>query len=37
MQFAIEVKSNKASKIGYDFNAREDLVRSYTEKDIELN
>jgi len=37
MQFATDGKPDKASRIGYDFNAREDLIRTYTEKEIELN
>jgi hypothetical protein len=28
---------DKVSRIGYDFNAREDLIRTYTEKEIDLN
>lgn len=30
-------KPDKVSRIGYDFNAREDLIRTYTEKEIDLN
>ena len=37
MTFATDGKPDKASRIGYDFNAREDLIRTYTEKEIDLN
>lgn len=37
MSFATDGKPDKVSRIGYDFNAREDLIRTYTEKEIDLN
>lgn len=37
LSFTVEAKPDKASRLGYDFNAREDLIRTYTEKEIELN
>lgn len=29
--------ADKPTRIGYDLNAREELIRTYTEKEIELN
>lgn len=37
LQFTTEGKSDKATRIGYDLNAREELIRTYTEKEIDLN
>lgn len=28
---------DKPTRVGYDLNAREELIRTYTEKEIELN
>ena len=27
---------DKGNKVGYDLNAREDLIRTYTEKEVDL-